>query len=225
MGNELIITADGSHTVMNSGKKVTYHSTFGAIQESKHVFVSAGLHFAYKQFPLGELNIFEMGFGTGLNGLLTLIDSLENNRKVFYEAVEAFPLDQSMIEHLNYCDQLNRPDLKKMFEQLHNCLPGIDCRIAPGFSLCRKNIPLEKWTSERNFHLIYYDAFDPEAQPELWSNEIFQALFQQMNTGGVLVTYSTKGTVKRALQSAGFQIEKLPGPRGKREILRAIKPA
>jgi tRNA U34 5-methylaminomethyl-2-thiouridine-forming methyltransferase MnmC len=226
---EIIVTQDGSHSIRVPEMNVTYHSVHGAIQESKHVFIEAGLK---TLLPVEgtALNIFEMGFGTGLNALLTMIESEKLQKKIRYETVDLFPLDSNEARSLNYCKQLGREDLQPIFEQLHSCEWEKKTNITENFRFKKSRTDLLNFeTSEtclsgrQAFKLILFDAFAPNAQPELWTKEIFEKMFAMLKPGGVLVTYCSKGDVRRAMQAAGFNIEKLPGPKGKREIIRAAK--
>jgi tRNA U34 5-methylaminomethyl-2-thiouridine-forming methyltransferase MnmC len=214
---KLIVTKDGSHSIEGAGG-VTYHSTFGAIQESRHVFLEAGLRAA----PAGPLRIFEMGLGAGLNALLSLMEAIDTGRKIRYEAVESNPLSLTLVRELNYCRLLGRPELQPLFGQLHAAEGTID--LHPAFSFTRLCRDVAEHTLSRPADLVFYDAFDPVAQPELWTTAIFQRLIRQLAPGAILVTYCCKGAVQRALRTAGFRVEKLPGPPGKREILRARVP-
>lgn len=210
---KLIVTDDGSHTLeVMSG--VTYHSRFGALQESQHIFIAAGLH-AVRANPV---RVFEMGFGTGLNALLTLLDG----RPVHYETVETEPLAQA--QELNFCEVLGRPGCRPVFERIHTAEWDRPVEITPGFLLFKSRHDIRDYILREPADLVYYDAFDPAAQPELWTEALFRSLFGQLAPGAVLVTYCCKGTVRRALQAAGFETEKLPGPLGKREFLRAHVP-
>jgi len=227
---KIIHTADGSHSVSIPAINVSYHSTHGAIQESKHVFIQAGLHEALK-FPPTEgasmFQIFEMGFGTGLNALLTFIETQKVGKKVYYETIDLFPLRIDEAKTLNYCDILDRTDLQVIFDHMHVCDWEKEVTIESNFILKkRKTNLLDVETSPSDsqaFELIYFDAFDPSVQPDLWTEEIFKKLFSILQPGGVLVTYSSKGIVRRAMRAAGFEVEKIPGPTGKREIVRARK--
>jgi tRNA U34 5-methylaminomethyl-2-thiouridine-forming methyltransferase MnmC len=232
MDREIILTKDGSHTVSVPEMNVTYHSVHGAIQESMHVFIDAG----FRQFSeQTELRIFEMGFGTGLNALLTLIEAEKTKQQIHYTSVELYPLQAKEIDKLNYCGQLNRKDLESVFTQLHQCDWEKEIRITEYFTLRKLNTslstfnPFTETSDNKNsstlqlFNLIYYDAFAPSAQPELWTAGIFEKLYGILNNKGALVTYCSKGDVRRAMQTAGFIIEKIPGPPGKREMVRAWK--
>jgi|SRR5579871_252525 len=221
MRREIFLTEDGSHSVAFPGTNVSYHSKFGAINESMHVFIGSGL----RSLPdeLTEISVFEMGFGTGLNVLLSLIDIMNNNKNIYYETIEKFPLEKEMISSLNYCNQLNRNDLQSTFEKLHSVNWNEEITIHPKFNFRKINIGIEEYSSEKKFDVIYYDAFDPIFQPELWTQTIFEKLFHLLKPKGILVTYSSKGNVRRALSVAGFAVQKLAGPKGKREITRAVK--
>jgi tRNA U34 5-methylaminomethyl-2-thiouridine-forming methyltransferase MnmC len=217
--NQPVITSDGSSTFFSTRSNEHYHSTFGAIAESKHIFIEAGL----KPF-LGQpsISIFEVGFGTGLNALLTLQTAEEMLVSIQYSAIELYPISLEEAKTLNYPEMLKME--ASLFLQMHT-LPQMSKSISPMFYLDRQQISFETINLKHHqFDVVYFDAFSPEVQPEMWTVTGFQKLFDALKPGGVLVTYSCKGTVKRALKSVGFQIEKLPGPLGKREILRAWKP-
>ena len=220
---EIVITADGSVTIAVPELNVTYHSKHGAIQESMHVFIEAGLKPLLHQQE--TISIFEMGFGTGLNALLTLLEAAKHQQKINYQAVEAFPLEKEIVADLNYCGQLNQPELKPLFEQLHSSPWDQSVNLTSSFTLQKNDTTLFNLSTTQLFNLIYYDAFAPNAQPELWTVHAFTQLFNMITSGGVLVTYCSKGDVRRAMQAAGFTVEKIPGPPGKREMVRAIKPA
>lgn len=199
---------------------LTYHSIHGAIQESLHVFIEAGFK---RSGPSGSLNILEMGFGTGLNALLTLLEADKLGRPVHYTAIELYPLNPEEIYQLNYCTRLNRDHHQMIFEKFHKCEWEKDHMITPFFTFYKTNTDPPGFSANRLFDLIYFDAFAPAAQPELWTKQIFASLYKMMRPGGILVTYCSKGEVRRSMQSAGFNIEKVPGPPGKREMLRAYK--
>lgn len=219
-----VITKDGSHTVSVPEMNVTYHSLHGAIQESLHVFIEAGLKYWLSNFNHGDIHIFEMGFGTGLNALLTYIEAEKRNIPVHYTAVELFPLQPEEIKSLNYCEQLKRPDLVPVFERLHDSEWEKEINMSSFFKLQKVKTNLANFSSNQHFNVIYFDAFAPTAQPDLWTKEIFQKLNSMLYPGGLLTTYCSKGEVRRAMQAAGFIVEKIPGPPGKREMVRAKKP-
>ncbi len=219
---EIMITADGSVTVAIPELKVTYHSKHGAVQESMHVFIEAGLKpLLHRQ---ETLYIFEMGLGTGLNALLTLIEAEAHQQKIHYQSVEAFPLERALITQLNYCEQLEKPALKPVFEELHTAPWDQPIALTPWFVFQKHNTSLFNFSITQPVNLIYYDAFAPSAQPELWTVDAFTHLFNMLMAGGVLVTYCSKSVVRHAMMAAGFIVEKIPGPHGKREMVRARKP-
>lgn len=224
MERHIISTADGSVTLSIPSSGVTYHSKHGAIQESMHVFIGAGLHYMLsKELTHKPLRILEMGFGTGLNALLVLQESIKTALHVHYETIEAYPLENVVYNQLNYCGQLQAPELQPLFLQLHDCAWNTTQEITQQFSFVKRNTNLEVFNSNLLFDLIFYDAFAPSAQPELWTVDIFKKLFDLLTPGGVLTTYCSKGDVRRAMMAAGFSIEKIPGPPGKREMVRAGK--
>lgn len=216
-----MLTQDGSHTIAIPELQVTYHSTFGAVQESKHVFIEAGL------IPLlpshNRIHILEVGFGTGLNALLSLGETEKTGSTIAYTAIEPFPLTKEEAQALNYCDQLLRPDWKLYFQQMHACGWEKEELVTPRFLIYKTMSPLQAYSLKHKQQLIFFDAFAPAAQPELWSREVFDQLYQLLDPGGMLVTYCSKGSVHRTMQDAGFIVEKLPGPPGKREMIRAVK--
>ncbi len=217
---EIIVTKDGSHTITIPQLNVTYHSVHGAIQESKHVFIEAGLRYLINQLSNQPINLFEMGFGTGLNAFLTAIEAGKMGTIIHYTAVETSPLSLSEASGLNYSDLLGHPDL---FQQLHGCRWNEEMTLTNFFSITKLQASLLNLSTDKRFNLIYYDAFAPLAQPELWTKEIFEKLFSMLNKNGLLVTYCSKGDVRRAMKAAGFKVEKLPGPPGKWEMVRASK--
>lgn len=221
MEKEIIITADGSHTLAIPQMNVTYHSKHGAIQESKHVYIEAGFNYSlpFLQQP-GLINIFEMGFGTGLNAFLTSIEAAKKKQKVYYVALEQYPLRNEEALQLNYPESLLH---KKWFDALHECKWNEEVAINDFFTLKKEQDDIITFSISRQFNIIYYDAFSPTVQPQLWTEEIFKKLCPMLYPGGILVTYCSKSDVRRAMQAAGFIIEKIPGPRGKREMVRALK--
>lgn len=218
------ITADGSHTIFDPVLKATYHSVHGAIQESRHVFIAAGLHqWMHKQPGAAVLNILEVGFGTGLNALLTLEAAEKDPLNIHYHAIEPFPLNEQEFGDLNYCATLQRPNLELPFRQMHLAPGDEPVSVSPQFTLYRHCTTVQDFRYPQVFGLVYYDAFAPGVQPELWTEEVFKNIFDQMSAGGVLATYCCKGDVRRALLAAGFRVEKIPGPAHKREMIRAVK--
>ncbi len=219
MKRQFLITADGSTTIHLPEWNENYHSKHGAIQEAMHVFLNMGLSLFY---DFEEISILEVGFGTGLNAYLTLLDAQAKNFKVNYVGVEAFPVSYDEIKNCNFPELLNQP--RAFFEILHSSVWEKDVMINDTFSLKKRKQLFIEITDENKYNLIYFDAFGPRVQPEHWTVDQFQLLFKALKKKGVLVTYSAKGSVRRALLEVGFCVEKLPGPPGKREMLRATKP-
>jgi tRNA U34 5-methylaminomethyl-2-thiouridine-forming methyltransferase MnmC len=221
MENKIIITGDGSNSVFNTNLGVSYHSKHGAIQESQHIFIEAGLKPLLEKHA--ELAVFEMGFGTGLNALLTYMATENHPAKIYYETIETNPVDIDVASSLNYTTSLNRPDLQAHFLQLHQLPWDSPQQISENFYFYKRRTAMADILLTTTFNLVYFDAFDPVTQPELWTTGIFSKLYNAMAKDGVLVTYCSKVTVRRAMEEAGFIIEKIPGPPGKREIVRAVK--
>ena len=215
-----IITEDGSHTLFNPEIGEHYHSIHGAIQESEHIFIQQGFMEAAARFQ--EISLLEVGFGTGLNALLTIRAATKLQIPVFYQTFEPFPLSPEFALGLNYTESEQLKAFSSGFEAMHFAGDGVQTKIRDGFIFQRMERGIQSGlTDERFFNLVYFDAFSPVVAPELWQPEIFVLMRQFMAPDGVLVTYSARGAVRRALQTAGFRVERLPGPPGKREILRA----
>jgi tRNA U34 5-methylaminomethyl-2-thiouridine-forming methyltransferase MnmC len=215
-------TADGSHTLFVPELNEHYHSTNGALQESELVFIHNGLH--YIPDCLKEINVLEVGFGTGLNALLTVLEAKKQCRKIHYVAVEPAPVAKEILEKLNFPSIIGGTEATGYYKKLHESSWTFPAFLSDYFIISKIQARLEEiMLRDEQFHLVFFDAFGPEVQPELWTEQIFAQLYKCMKPDGILVTYSSKGTVKRALKAAGFTIEKLPGPAGKREVLRAIK--
>lgn len=219
MDAKLIETADGSHTVLLPDNQTTYHSRHGAVQESMHVFIRAGLHEIMQHQK--TISIFEMGFGTGLNALLTCMEAVAHNLVVDYHSIEAHPLDTAMVESLNFGDFIAAGTKPGLLNQMHTTPSNKPALIAPGFTLTRWLGRLQDFAAPRLFDLIYFDAFAPTLQPELWTEEIFSGLKNMMAKNASLVTYCSKSQVRKNMQAAGLKVSKLPGPPGKREMIRA----
>ena len=219
MERKIIKTADGSHTIRIDEWNEQYHSVHGAIAESKHVFIRHGLHFLEKE----SVSVLEMGFGTGLNALLTFVEAGKSQLQINYTAIEAYPVQEDEWKHLNYTDTLGEENLDQIFYKMHSCPWGEWVAISDYFNLQKLEQKIERFQASKEFQLVYFDAFGYRVQPKLWSESVFLKMFEALETGGVLVTYAAKGIVRRTLQKVGFQVERLPGPPGKREMLRAIK--
>lgn len=219
---DIIKSNDGSDTLKNSILDETYHSTHGAIQEAMHVFIVAGLQYLIAQTQIERIKILEIGFGTGLNAFLTF-DTIEKfeNLSIDYVTVEKYPIPLDVISKLNYLQKINQSDI---LLKMHQTDWEIKNQITKQFSITKKQVDLSDYQEKSLFNLIYFDAFSPNKQPELWSLEIFKKMFDNLEPNGVLVTYCAKGQVRRDLQASGFSVERIPGPPGKREMLRAIKP-
>ena len=216
----LRITSDGSHTIYVPQIDECYHSTNGALQESMHIFIRTALHACAKQ----EITVFEVGFGTGLNAFLTLLDARERGIKVNYIAVELYPIDTQMVSELNYAACANEfyPTCEDDFAQLHRAKWNESVEISPDFLLTKIHGDLNTFQyAHYAFDVVYFDAFSPEKQPEMWSETNFNNIFDSCNSGAILTTYCAKGAIRRSMQAVGFTMERLAGPPGKREILRA----
>jgi len=214
---EIKVTEDGSHTLYNPDLNEHYHSTHGAFQESKHVFIGAGLREA--SLTGKSLRILEVGFGTGLNCLLTLQESRRVGLLIEYLGLEPFPLQSELLLKLNYVSQADAGFSAYDFERIHSLTEGL-MELEQGFRLIRSRAAVQSAMPEDLFDLIYFDAFAPDVQPEMWTADVFKKLFSILRPGGILVTYCAKGQVKRNMRGAGFRIEALPGPPGKREMTR-----
>ena len=223
MQRNIITTADGSKTIHIQEWDEHYHSIHGAIQEANHVFIKHGLLFFVEKFTQQPIKILEIGFGTGLNALLTLLNAKQLNVTVDYVGVEAYPITNQEIEALNYSEQLLVNKKDDTFNKLHECTWAENHNITPVFTLTKQKKFFNDIEDKNTYNLIYFDAFGAKVQPELWTEDIFKIMYNALKPDGVLVTYSAKGSVRRAMIAVGFLVEKLPGPPGKREMLRARK--
>lgn len=221
MKRHIITTADGSQTIRIEEWDEQYHSRHGAIAESFHVFIRNGLHALNRD----RISILEMGFGTGLNALISLLEAAKNKTHIEYTAVEAFPLLEEEWKSLNYPKSLNAMAFQSHFQLTHSCAWEQAIPITEYFQLTKLKTDMVKFSANDEFDLIYFDAFGYRVQPELWTPKVFSNMFQSLKPGGILVTYAAKGSVRRAMQEVGFQVERLAGPPGKREMLRAWKKA
>jgi len=223
MKRKIVLTDDGSCSIFSLEVNQYYHSHFGALQESMHIFIESGLCSGMLSH-LKNISVLEIGFGTGLNALLTYFKANELQKKIYYEALELYPLVPQEVAQLNYPAILPYFYVKEMFAALHNPSWNTKQTIDENFTIQKRHTSAvnASYTPD-TFDLVYFDAFSPEAQQELWTSEVFEPIYAAMKNGGILLTYCTKGSVKNTLKEIGFQIEKLPGPVGKREILRGLK--
>ncbi|MEM9680654.1 MAG: tRNA (5-methylaminomethyl-2-thiouridine)(34)-methyltransferase MnmD [Bacteroidota bacterium] len=223
MKRKIITTADGSKTIQIEEWNEQYHSIHGAIQEARHVFIKHGLLFySENRQHIDHIGILEMGFGTGLNAFLTYVEAEALSVKINYTGVEAYPVEADEILQLNY-PQLISSAHKNVFDQMHQATWEHPVVLNDHFTLQKQQQFFDTIDDQNAFDIIYFDAFGARVQPELWTEDIFFRMFSALRPGGVLVTYSAKGSVRRAMEAVGFTVERLPGPPGKREMLRAVK--
>lgn len=214
------LTSDGSNTLYVPSLKEHYHSVNGAIQESKHVFIEAG----FLKLQKNNINVLEIGFGTGLNAYLTYLEAKQGDKKIDYIGIELFPLSLEIIRKLNYPIKESSID-KHLYEKMHESEWNQRVYISDFFSLTKLEVDFTQLSLsfKDKFDLVYFDAFAPDKQEEMWSLDIFGFIYNSMEIGGVLTTYCAKGVVRRMLQQVGFFVERIPGPPGKREMLRATR--
>lgn len=214
----VVETTDGSQTLSIDGGIEHYHSTNGAIAEALHVYIDAGL----APFAGREVNVFEVGFGTGLNAMLAYQFAVCNATKVNYTSVERYPLPLNIVEKLTYPEQVEL-DREKYFNALHSAPWNSMVELDPCFTLQKVEVDLVEYSPSAEIDVVFFDAFAPDLQPQLWSLQVFERIYKTMNAGGVLVTYSSKGFVKNNLRESGFNVKRLPGPKGKRHMILAQK--
>ena len=219
--SRLFLTEDGSHSLFSEKYGVSYHSKFGALDEANHVFINAALRF--KAVIQQKISILEIGFGTGLNAFVTFLEAKKRNLIIEYFGVEAFPISILQAEQLNYSNLLISEENPSLFLKLHQVPWNIPFQLSDQFSIKKVLQKFEDINFENQFDIIYFDAFAPDAQPELWNDEMMSKMYKALKTEGILVTYCAKGSVKRTLKKVGFTIEALPGPPRKREMTRATK--
>ncbi len=226
MKRKIITTGDGSKTIQIEEWDEQYHSVHGAINEANHVFLKHGLLFFNSQLisesNTNEIAILEIGFGTGLNAFLTLIEAEKQNLNINYVGVEAYPVKNEEIEILNYVELVSLKH-KSEFEKLHNSNWERQIYISDYFKIKKEEKFFKDISSISEFDIVYFDAFGARVQPELWTEDIFKKMYDALRSNGVLVTYSAKGSARRAMQAVGFDVERLDGPPNKRHMLRAIK--
>ena len=220
MKREIILTKDGSHTLFVPALNEHYHSIHGAIQESKHVFIKEGLSYCQKK----NITVFEIGFGTGLNALLALLESFKYDIRIYYHTIDNYPLDIKIINQLNYPEILKLSGKeRKLFFYMHNAEWNKELELHNNFRFTKIRKDITEFYIPFKYDLVFFDAFAPDKQPEMWDKEIFQKIYDNLAPGGILITYCAKGQVKRTLGSVGFIVESVQGPPGKREIIRARK--
>ena len=225
MERKIIITDDGSSTIHLPEWNEQYHSKHGAIQEAYHVFIKHGLQYFRDQNPNFEqpISILEIGFGAGLNAFITFLEAEKHCINIDYVGVEAYPVAMAEINQLNYPEALQELGKTDVFKDLHKTKWEEPQNMSPFFILTKQKKFFSEIDDTNKCHLIYFDAFGARVQPELWTEGIFQKMYNALKNQGILVTYSAKGSVRRAMEAVGFKVERLPGPPGKREMLRATK--
>lgn len=221
MKRTLFKTGDGSYTLHLPEWDEQYHSKHGAIAEALHVFIKEGLHHWFSEHGATSVSVLEIGFGTGLNAFLTFLESEKQLFGVQYTGVEAYPLALAEISKLNYTSLLNASE--EIFLKMHQCPWGVPSSLSENFQLTKQQQFFSEINAENKYGLIYFDAFGIRVQPELWTAAIFQKMYAALTPGGVLVTYAANGNARRAMQAVGFKVERLPGPPGKKEMLRGAK--
>lgn len=219
MKRDIIITKDGSSSIFMPELNETYHSTFGAIQEAKHVFIKNGLSCCNDK----SVSILEIGFGTGLNAFVTFLEAQKTNQIIDYVGIEAFPVEMEIMQQLNYVEVLEAVEYQQVFNQMHKSNWEEKKGIHTNFYLTKRKQKFQEISEKDTYNLIYFDAFGFDVQPELWNEALFVKMYEALLPNGILVTYACRGVIKRAMLNAGFKVEKLKGAPGKREMLRAIK--
>ncbi len=224
--HEVYLTDDGSHSIISEQFNESYHSRHGALKESMHVFINAGLRAINTK---ENIKILEIGLGTGLNAWLTMLENRSLGKTIEFTGIEPYPISSEMAQSLNYTTVVETPDgdenHQACFLRIHEEVWETPVAFSDNFTFIKSKTTLEDFATDKKFDLVYFDAFAPNAQPELWTESVFQQLFELMAPGGMMVTYCAKGTVKRGLKAIGFTVETLEGPPGKREMTRAVKPA
>jgi len=218
---EIRTTGDGSHTLFVPELNENYHSYHGAYAESMHVFIHKGIEQMLHQ---DTIRIFEVGFGTGLNAILSFAFSQSKKHKISYTGIEKYPVDLNLIEQLNYKDHWKDRQLNEVYMKLHQMEWNQEMSVSPYFDFLKiQGDVLSEDIANNHYHVIYFDAFAPEKQPEMWSLDLLKKLYESLAPSGILVTYCAKGQFKRDLKSSGFLVETIDGPPGKREMVRGVK--
>lgn len=223
MKREIITTSDGSTTIHIPEWNEQYHSKHGAVQEAYHVFIESGLFHFITQFNKTPIQILEIGFGTGLNALITFMEAEKNNLSIDYTGIEAYPVSEEELGQLNYSVLFENEKAGTYFKALHQASWETTHQLTDFFNFEKQKKFFQQIVAKEAFDLIYFDAFGSRVQPELWEEPIFQKMYNALKIDGILTTYSAKGSAKRAMLRVGFEVEKIPGPPGKREMLRARK--
>ena len=223
MKRNIITTEDGSTTIHLEEWDEHYHSTHGAIQEAAHVYIKTGLQHLQNTYNPDQIHILEIGFGTGLNAFMTYLETKKHNINFTYHGVEAYPISTEEIAQLNYVSELKAENEAVVFDKMHVCDWEHEILLSENFKLTKRQQLFHEITDQAKFNLIYFDAFGARVQPELWTVSIFKKMYDALQNKSILVTYAAKGSVRRAMQEVGFTVERLPGPPGKREMLRATK--
>ncbi|SFJ24095.1 tRNA (5-methylaminomethyl-2-thiouridine)(34)-methyltransferase MnmD [Olleya namhaensis] len=227
MKPQIELTKDGSSTLLHPKYNALYHSTYGAIEESNFVYINAGLFSVLSSEKEQDLkqscSILEVGFGSGLNAFNTFLKTEALPVNINYVGIETFPVGLDIVAQLNYPDLFLKKDKQSVFNQMHDVSWEEQHQLTDQFSLEKRNIDIFKLEDKAQYDVIYYDAFGPGAQPELWTEPIFKIMFEALKTNGILITYCAQGAARRAMISAGFKVDRLPGPPNKRHILRAVK--
>ncbi len=219
----VIKTEDGSSTIYNPALRETYHSTHGAITESRYVFIEKGLdYFLLHHSKKEPVNVFEVGFGTGLNAVLAFHWAVQNKRQVYYESIEAFPLSNDIVNELNYFQ--SHDELRAALINLHNLNWEKKTQLSEYFEMLKVHRKIQDYLPQYKFDIVFFDAFAPSKQSEMWDKDILAKIIDMLSDRGVFVTYCAKGQLKRDLKELGCEVETLPGPPGKKEMVRAVKP-
>ncbi len=219
---KVVTTFDGSQTIKFSGTNIVFHSIYGAVQESEYIYIRSGLQPLMQAF--NEPDVLEVGFGTGLNSFLCYMEAFKQRKKINYHTLDPFPLEAELYKLLKYPEFLKQPFLAKQFLRFHSSPHGEMQNIVAHFSFIKYGETLDDFVFPQPYHCVFFDPFDPVTNPEPWAISNLQKCFDNLHPGGMLVTYCCKGQFLRDLRVVGFQVEKLPGPPGKKEITRASKP-
>ena len=220
---KIIVTEDGSHSLYHEGFNETYHSFHGAVQESRHVFLKEGLDYLNAHFNPKTIRVLEVGFGTGLNAILTSEWALKTQINIEYTTLEPFPLSKEVYQALNYHEFFEDETVKDRFLELHHAAWENEFHHNEFFSIVKTESKLQDFQTNLCFDIVFFDAFAPSKQSEMWDLKVIEKTASLLDSNGVFVTYCAKGQLKRDLKSAGLMVETLPGPPGKKEMVRGVK--